>query len=109
MLDDFKTEIGKLSVKRRRKEEQHRNHIALVLEEDQRKADQDQLEFTTSFDINAICRTDDSATNKNDNARQPADKQMVGRMGTKIWRLPSLQNFPNETAGRRDAEEEILA
>jgi hypothetical protein len=81
MLDDFKTELKKLSIKCIQEGEKRSQNYSLVLDHDLKsKGDQDELEFTHAL----------VEMNGNGSPRRPVQKKQVSRMGTKISKLPSL-------------------
>jgi len=96
MLDDFKTELRRLGINRMRKDEERRQSVAMVLEEDD-KNDQSELEFADALDIGPErTRTNsDAYRTQSSTISNPRDstKELLGKSGKKISHLPSLSMF----------------
>ena len=105
MLDDFKTELKRLGMKRIQKEEMRRQSTALVLddmEDDEevgfadalnprsRMANGNRLSLSNSAD--GRLRHADSSSNSSSEKRG-APKPQTGKGGTRISQLPGLKNF----------------
>jgi hypothetical protein len=117
MLDDFKTELKRLGIKRIQKEEKHRQSIALVLDD---KDDDQELEFADALgprtrlangnrlspggSPNGRLRHDSMTNGSAD--RRGAAKAQTGRGGRKLAPLPSLQRFSwgKKTTGKGDTD-----
>jgi len=98
MLDDFKTELKRLGIKRLQQDEKQRQRPALLLNTDG-KDDLDELEFADGLNTGQTrSRTADNSSPPNSglNGRRNSPKECVGRSGTKISRLPALANFQFE-------------
>lgn len=105
MLDDFKTELKRLGIKRLQQDELRRQSMALVLD-DNTKDDDNQLEFSDALNVNpARFQTLQSAdTNSSRSPRgrmrhesvsesRDDPRNHVGHSGKKISRLPGLKDF----------------
>jgi hypothetical protein len=105
MLDDFKTELKRLGMKRLQHDELRRQSVALVLD-DNTKDDDNQLEFSDALNVNPArfqtlpsidtnssrsprgrLRQDSVSESRNDS------RNHVGHSGKKISRLPGLKDF----------------
>ncbi|KIV90974.1 hypothetical protein PV10_05572 [Exophiala mesophila] len=105
MLDDFKTELKRLGIKRMHHDEQRRQSLALALD-DPRKDDDDHLEFSDALYTNparyqSSHNTDTTLTPSPRGRPRPDSAEFsphqpdrhVGRSGKKISRLPALKDF----------------
>lgn len=105
MLDDFKTELKRLGIKRLQQDELRRQSIALVLD-DNTKDDDNQLEFSDALNADpARFQTLQSAdTNSSRSLRgglrqdsvgesRNDTRNHVGHSGKKISRLPGFKDF----------------
>ena len=105
MLDDFKTELKRLGMKRMQKEEMRRQSVALVLDD---KDDDEEVEFADALNPRSRIangnglspsnspdgrlRHADSTSNSSSEKRG-APKPQTGRGGTRISQLPGLKNL----------------
>ena len=118
MLDDFKTELKRLGMKRIQNEEKRRHSVALMLD-DKDENDDRELEFADALNTNPArfhgknaldrANTADTADSPPGRLRQDSmemngsgDKRgtprgSTGRGGTKIGRLPGLKTFGFES------------
>lgn len=99
MLDDFKTELKRLGIKRIQQEEMRRQSVALILDETDKDRDQE-LEFADALNANPnrLAQANDiSPTNTNQDGRLRHDsmegKPQLARAGKKIRGLPGLKSF----------------
>jgi len=105
MLDDFKTELKRLGIKRLQQDELRRRSMALVLD-DNTKDDDNQLEFSDALNVNparfqTLHSTDTNSTlsprgrmgNESTNESHDDPRSHVGHSGKKISRLPGLKDF----------------
>ena len=103
MLDDFKTELKRLGMKRIQKEELRRNSTALVLDD---KDEDEEVEFADALDTRARPANSDSLKSgrspdgrlrqnsmTHSTARRGAPRSQTGRGGTKISHLPVLKGM----------------
>lgn len=107
MLDDFKTELKRLGIRRLQRDDARRGTIALTVDEDEDdfrndKSHQHEVEFPTDrrefvpngnqefgfMDALKMGPPKDSA-----HTRKPSMKEAIGRVGQKISPLPNLSNF----------------
>lgn len=106
MLDDFKTELKRLGIKRMHHDEQRRQSLALALEDPRKDDDDDHLEFTDALYTNparyqSSHTTDRTLTPSPRGRPRPESAELspnqpqayVGRSGKKLSRLPALKNF----------------
>lgn len=118
MLDDFKTELKRLGIKRVQKDELRRQSFALVVEphDSKEEEDDDHIEFRDVLNTNpARFQTtqnlspssspmgrlrQDSVSNA-----QTESKETIGKAGKKISRLPGLNQF-SLTPGKRKVKSE---
>jgi hypothetical protein len=117
MLDDFKTELKRLNVKRMRKEELRRHSFALVDElNDPKDGDDDHMEFTDALNSGSLrFQTAQNLDNSPDHSpmgrlrqdsvadSQTNEKEPVGKAGKRISRLPGLKDFTFASGGRKKA------
>ncbi|OQV02007.1 hypothetical protein CLAIMM_07266 [Cladophialophora immunda] len=114
MLDDFKTELKRLGIRRMRKEELRRHSFALVGDPNDYKEGDDQMEFSDALHTNPLQfqttqnlddsprsspmgrLRQDSITNSQSN-----EKEAIGKSGKKISKLPSLKDFSFASGGRK--------
>ena len=118
MLDDFKTELKRLGIKRIKKEEMRRNSMALVIE-DKDTDENGQLEFADALNVsperlaaerrNGAARgrmrntsfangaTESSETSPSDRDHQKYGREQTGRGGRKLSHLPSLPSGVKST------------
>ena len=125
MLDDFKTELKRLGIKRIQKEEKRRQSFALVLD-DKDPDDDANLEFADALNTNparfygknALDRTNtantadspprrlrqDSLEMNGSADKRGAPKSAMGKSGLKIGQLPGLKKFGFESIkpGKKD-------
>ncbi|KAL2393299.1 hypothetical protein ABEF93_002847 [Exophiala dermatitidis] len=111
MLDDFKTELKRLGMKRIRRDELRRHSVALVADPLESKSDNGQIEFSDALDYSPTLNyspTRSHATqelgrpNQSPTGRMRQDsvvhprknsKDQIGRLGKKISQLPTLKDF----------------
>jgi hypothetical protein len=117
MLDDFKTELKRLNVKRMRKEELRRHSFALVDDlHDPKDGDDNHMEFTDALNTNPLrFQTMQNLDNSPDHSpmgrprqdsvtdSQGNEKESVGKAGKKISKLPGLKDFAFASGGRKKA------
>lgn len=122
MLDDFKTELKRLGVKRMREDELRRRSFALVADPSVSKEDDDHMEFTDALDVNpARFQTMQNLNNNNPPTSTPMDrlrqesmtnmqndsKESVGKAGKKISRLPALKDFAFSSSVQKKKKDQI--
>jgi hypothetical protein len=106
MLDDFKTELKRLGIKRLRHDELRRQSVALVLDHETKDDDDDtQLEFSDALNVNPArfqtLRSLDNSSTQSPTGRPRPDsmhhangsKDYIGRSAKKISQLPGLKDF----------------
>jgi hypothetical protein len=115
MLDDFKTELKRLGIKRIQKEEARRQSFALVLDDKDDLDEDRELEFSDALNTNQArfhgkkFRGKSNATNSTNSPprrlrhesmelngsaeKRGGAKDAFGRGGTKIGKLPGLKSF----------------
>ncbi|KIW71510.1 hypothetical protein PV04_03667 [Phialophora macrospora] len=117
MLDDFKTELKRLNVKRMRKEELTRQSFALVDDlHDPKDGDDNHMEFTDALNANNLrFQTMQNLDNSPDHSpmgrprqasvtdSQANEKEPIGKAGRKISKLPGLKDFAFASGGRKKA------
>ena len=123
MLDDFKTELKRLGMKRIQKEEMRRHSVALVLDD---KDDDEEVEFADALNPrtrlpngtrlspgsspDGRLRQDSMSNSSSD--KRGAPKPPIGKGGTKISHLPGLKNLslgkkkPKADDDNRDLEKQ---
>jgi hypothetical protein len=95
MLDDFKTELKRLGFARMEREEAKRKSIALATK-DSFAGRHDEIENAGPMDgpysvsLGEMLTSDDQIPDNQDR-RKSATKQVLGKAGTKLSRLPSLE------------------
>ncbi|KAL6245182.1 hypothetical protein RBB50_007957 [Rhinocladiella similis] len=129
MLDDFKTELKRLGIKRMRQDELRRRSFALVANDLESKTDDGHMEFTDALNTDPLefqslqhtstcddssispsrgsagrLRQDSMAESRNETRPRPRPrtepKEYIGKAGKKIARLPGLKEF-SFISGRR--------
>lgn len=100
MLDDFKTELKRLGMKRMRKDEQRRQSTALVLDD---KDQDEEVEFADALGPRrhpTLLSSGDSPDGRLRSApllesgdQRGAPKAAMGRSGVKISKLPGLKSL----------------
>ena len=118
MLDDFKTELKRLGIKRMRQDELRRQSFALVVDPNDSKDEDDHMEFTDALNVNPArfqtMRNLDNSPNRSPVGRVRQDlvndshsdsKEYVGKSGKKISRLPGFKDFPF-TPGKKKTKTE---
>ena len=123
MLDDFKTELKRLGIKRMRQDEMRRQSFALVADNLDSKTDDGHMEFTDVLNTSPTqfqtMQTFDDSPSRGSTGRLRQDsvgeprkqsKEYLGRAGKKISRLPGLKEFsfkpkPGKGRSRLDDEE----
>jgi hypothetical protein len=118
MLDDFKTELKRLNMKRMRKEELRRQSFALVDDLSDPKDDNDNhMEFTDALNTNPMrfqtmqplgTSPGHSPMGRPPHDVQPNEKEAVGKAGKKISKLPGLKDFSFASRGRKKARNQDL-
>lgn len=114
MLDDFKTELKRLGIRRVQRDETRRGTIALTLDEDEHYAyDNDKTpEFPRNNNREFVPRRDSQEFGFQDalrmgppRKRKPSMKEAMGRVGQKISPLPGLGalRFSPIKGGKRDS------
>lgn len=118
MLDDFKTELKRLNVKRMRKEELRRQSFALVDDlHDPKDGDDGHMEFTDALNTSPL-EFQTMPQSEASPSRSPTgrlrqasvseshnnEKEAIGRSGKKISKLPNLKDFAFPSAGRKKAK-----
>lgn len=118
MLDDFKTELKRLGIRRLQQDELRRQSVALVLD-DNTKDDDNQLEFSDALNVNparfqTLQSTDTNSSRsprgrlRQDSANESRNdsRNHVGHSGKKISRLPGLKDFKFDykRAGKKKAK-----
>lgn len=106
MLDDFKTELKRLGIKRLRQDELRRQSFALVGDQLGSKDDDGHMEFSTALNMSPsqlqATRDSDNSFNSSPPGRMRHDsilesrrdsKESIGRSGKKLGRLPGLESF----------------
>jgi hypothetical protein len=124
MLDDFKTELKRLNVKRMRKEELRRQSFALVDDLTSKDGDDHQMEFTDVLNsrphdnmrFQTMATLDNSSPDHSPAGRRfrqdsvtesrTTEKELIGKSGKKISKLPYLKDFSFNTGGRKKAKVE---
>ncbi|EXJ63025.1 hypothetical protein A1O7_03469 [Cladophialophora yegresii CBS 114405] len=115
MLDDFKTELKRLNVKRMRKEELRRQTFSLVDDlTDPKYGDDDQMEFTDALRTNSLrfqtVHNLDNSPGHSPMGRprqdsvadsQTNEKESIGKAGKKISKLPAFKDFAFASGGRK--------
>ncbi|KAJ9611982.1 hypothetical protein H2200_003577 [Cladophialophora chaetospira] len=126
MLDDFKTELKRLNVKRMRKEELRRQSFALVDDLHDKDGDDDQMEFTDVLNSRPVQfqtthplgsspghspnRSPRRSPGHSPSGRlrhdsvsdfQQTEKEPVGKAGKRISKLPGLKDFSFASGGRK--------
>jgi hypothetical protein len=119
MLDDFKTELKRLNIKRMRKEEQHRQSLALADDLNSKDGDDSQMEFTdvlksgprphNPLEFQTVATFDNSQSHSpTDRLRQDSvaessnnEKEIVGKAPKKISKLPGLKDFSFSNTGKQ--------
>lgn len=112
MLDDFKTELKRLGIKRLQQDELRRKSLALVLE-DNSKDDDNQLEFSDALNVNPArfqtLESTDTSSSRSPRGRLRQEsvtesrndlRNYVNQSGKKISRLPGLKDFKFDYKGR---------
>lgn len=96
MLDDFKTELKKLGIARIERDEARRQSSALVTK-DSCGGGHDEIEnrslendLPDNLNLGEMLTCDDQSTGSEDRRKRPTTRHSLGRVGTKISRLPSL-------------------
>ncbi|KAK5326663.1 hypothetical protein LTR93_003526 [Exophiala xenobiotica] len=121
MLDDFKTELKRLGIKRMRQDEMRRQSFALVADNLDSKTDDGHMEFTDALNTSPTqfqtMQTFDDSPSRGSTGRLRQDsvgeprkqsKEYLGKAGKKISRLPGLKEFsfkPAKGRSRIDDEE----
>ena len=127
MLDDFKTELKRLNVKRMRKEELRRHSVALVDDyQDPKDGDgdgDDHMEFSDALNTNPLrfqtTQNLDGSPGHSPMGRlrhdsitdsRTSEKEPVGKAGKKISKLPGLKEFTErkKKAKVQDPEKTVL-
>ncbi|ETI23116.1 hypothetical protein G647_04913 [Cladophialophora carrionii CBS 160.54] len=117
MLDDFKTELKRLNVKRVRKEEMRRQTFALVDDlHDPKYGDDHHMEFTDALNASPLrfqtMQNLDHSPSHSPMGRprqdsvadsQPNEKEAIGKAGKKISKLPAFKDFAFASGGRKKA------
>ena len=116
MLDDFKTELKRLGIKRMRQDELRRQSFALVVDPHESKDDDGHMEFSDALNVNPArfqtMQNLDNSANRSPMGRLRQDsvndshspsEEYVGKSGKKISRLPGLKDF-SFTPGRKKAK-----
>ncbi|KIX10327.1 uncharacterized protein Z518_01409 [Rhinocladiella mackenziei CBS 650.93] len=108
MLDDFKTELKRLGIKRLQKDEMRRQSFALVMDPNGSKDDDGHMEFSDALNVNpagfqTMQNLDNSPSSSpmgrlrqdsvTDSQVQINSKECIGKAGKKISRLPGLKDF----------------
>lgn len=109
MLDDFKTELKRLGIRRLQRDDARRGTIALTLDEDDHdtyendKAQRGEFEFSNNNNRNFVPNGNQEfgfqdalrmgPPQNYGQARKPGMKEAMGRVGQKISPLPSLSAF----------------
>ncbi|KAH0846899.1 hypothetical protein FOPE_12593 [Fonsecaea pedrosoi] len=114
MLDDFKTELKRLGIRRMRKDELRRHSFALVGDPNDYKEGDDQMEFSDALNTNPLqfqtMHTLDDSPRSSPMGRLRQDsitksptneKETIGKSGKKISKLPTLKNFSFASAPRK--------
>ncbi|KIW75517.1 hypothetical protein Z517_10259 [Fonsecaea pedrosoi CBS 271.37] len=114
MLDDFKTELKRLGIRRMRKDELRRHSFALVGDPNDYKEGDDQMEFSDALNTNPLqfqtMHTLDDSPRSSPMGRLRQDsitksptneKEAIGKSGKKISKLPTLKNFSFASAPRK--------
>lgn len=132
MLDDFKTELKRLGIKRLQQDELRRKSLALVLDDNNSKDDNDdhrQLEFSDALNVNPARFQTLESTDTSSSRSSPAGRlrqesvggggggggggarndprNFVSHSGKKISRLPGLKDFKfdyRRAAGKKKAK-----
>lgn len=118
MLDDFKTELKRLGIKRMRQDELRRQSFALVVDPNESKDDDDHMEFSDALNVNPArlqtMQNLDNSPNRSPRGRLRQDsvndshsdsREYVGKSGKKISRLPGLKDF-SFTPGKKKTKSE---
>ncbi|OCT54820.1 hypothetical protein CLCR_03167 [Cladophialophora carrionii] len=117
MLDDFKTELKRLNVKRVRKEEMRRQTFALVDDlHDPKYGDDHHMEFTDALNTSPLrfqtMQNLDHSPGHSPMGRprqdsvadsQTNEKEAIGKAGKKISKLPAFKDFAFASGGRKKA------
>lgn len=129
MLDDFKTELKRLGIKRLQQDELRRKSLALVLDDNSKDGDDDdnsgghrQLEFSDALNVNparfqtleSIDTSSSRSSPSGGRLRQESvardarneSRDFVGHSAKKISRLPGLKDFKfdyKRAAGKKKA------
>ncbi|KAJ9635546.1 hypothetical protein H2204_005720 [Knufia peltigerae] len=120
MLDDFKTELKRLGIKRMRQDEMRRRSFALVADHDlESKTDDGHMEFTDALNTDPTqfqslqtfddrsspsrgstgrLRQDSMAETRTESRKE---KERVGKAGKRIARLPGLKEFSFMSSSKR--------
>ena len=113
MLDDFKTELKRLNVKRMRKEELRRQSFALVDDLHDKDGDDSQMEFTDVLNSNPLrfqtthnlarsaSHSPMGRQQESIDGSQTNEKETVGKAPKKISKLPGLKDFSFASGGRK--------
>ena len=99
MLDDFKTELKRLGMKRIQKEEMRRQSVALVLDD---KDEDEEVEFADALNTRSRKANGNSPdgtlrhadlTSNSSSEKRGAPKPQAGKGGTRISQLPGLKSL----------------
>ncbi|KAK5041804.1 hypothetical protein LTR13_002471 [Exophiala sideris] len=120
MLDDFKTELKRLGIRRMRQDELRRQSTALVADHLESKDDDPHMEFSTALNMHPsqlqTMRDSDNSVSDSPPGRLRHDsiiesrrdsKESVGKSGKKLGRLPGLEFsfIPGRKRSKIDDEE----